>query len=176
MSVFASHLSNGLFLSFVVGIPFYATRKKIEVFEVFIQGAKQGFETTISIVPYLVAMIVAIGMLRASGFFELMAVYLWPIFEKIGFPSALLPLVLVRPFSGSASNGVLAELIHHEGGNALISKMATTLMGSTDTTLYIVAVYFGAVQIQRTRYAIPVGLLAELVAVVASVVICHLLF
>jgi spore maturation protein B len=165
-----------MFLLFIIGIPCYAALKKINVFDAFISGAKQGFETSVNIIPYLVAMLVAIGMLRASGFFDLMTHLLEPIMSQIGMPSELLPLALVRPFSGSASNGVMAELIHEHGGNSLIAKIAATMMGSTETTFYVIAVYFGSIGIRRTRHAIPVGLIADLSGVVASVLICRYLF
>ncbi len=176
MSYFLEQCANGLFLLFVVGIPFYGMLKKINVFDAFVGGAKQGFDTILGVMPYLIAMMVAIGMLRASGFFELLAHWLGPMLEALGMPSELLPLALIRPFSASASNGVMAEIIHHQGGDALISKMAATMMGSTETTFYVVAVYFGTVNIRRTRHAIPAGLLADLAGVMASIIICRLIF
>lgn len=176
MNGLANQFSNWMFLAFVVGIPVYAAIKKINVFDAFIAGAKKGFDTSISIVPYLIAMMVAIGMLRASGFFILMDKLLAPIMHFIGMPSEVLPLALIRPFSGSASIGVMAELIHKYGGDSLIAKTAATMMGSTETTFYVIAVYFGSVGIIRTRHAIPAGLLADLAGVVASVLICRYLF
>lgn len=176
MSNFANQLSNWLFLAFVVGIPLYGAIKKINVFDVFVTGAKQGFDTSVSIIPYLIAMIVAIGMLRASGFFELLNSLLAPLLSALGMPTELVPLALIRPFSGSASTAVMAELIHEHGGNSLIAKTAATMMGSTETTFYVIAVYFGAVGIKRTRHAIPAGLLADLAGVIASVVVCRYLF
>ncbi|ARG96531.1 spore maturation protein [Legionella micdadei] len=176
MSNFADQLSNWIFLAFIVGIPLYGALKKINVFDAFVTGAKQGFETSVSIIPYLIAMLVAIGMLRASGFFELMQTLLSPVLSALGMPSELLPLALIRPFSGSASTGIMAELIHQHGGDSLIGKTAATMMGSTETTFYVIAVYFGAVGIKRTRHAIPAGLLADFAGVVASVVICRYLF
>ena len=139
-------------------------------------GGKQGFDTIVSILPYLIAMMVAIGMLRASGFFELLSALLAPILTAIGMPPELLPLALVRPFSGSAATGVMAEIIHEHGGNSFIAKTAATLMGSTETTFYVIAVYFGAVGIRRTRHAIPAGLLADLSGIIASVCVCRYLF
>jgi spore maturation protein B len=176
MTNLANQLSNWMFLLFIVGIPVYAAIKKINVFDAFIVGAKQGFETSVNIIPYLIAMMVAIGMLRASGFFGLLNQLLSPLMELIGMPSEVLPLALIRPFSGSASTGVMAELIHQHGGDSLISKIAATMMGSTETTFYVIAVYFGSVGIRRTRHAIPVGLLADLTGVIASVLICRYLF
>jgi spore maturation protein B len=160
----------------VAGIPLYGTIKKIDVFDAFIVGAKQGFETSISIIPYLIAMMVAIGMLRASGFFELLSILLEPLLTRIGMPSELLPLAMIRPFSGSASTAVMAELIHEHGGNSFIAKAAATLMGSTETTFYVIAIYFGSVNIRRTRHAIPAGLLADLAGIIATVIICRYLF
>lgn len=176
MSDFANQLSNWMFLAFVVGIPLYGAIKKTNVFDAFIEGARQGFDTSISLIPYLIAIMVAVGMLRASGFFELLQHWLAPILDKIGMPSELLPLALIRPFSGSASTGVMAELIHQHGGESFIAKTAATMMGSTETTFYVVAVYFGAVNIRRTRHAIPAGLLADLAGVIATVCICRYLF
>ncbi|WP_298626291.1 spore maturation protein [uncultured Legionella sp.] len=176
MSGIANQLSNWMFLAFIVGIPLFAAIKKINVFDAFVVGAKQGFETSISIIPYLIAMMVAIGMLRASGFFALMNQLLAPVMAMIGMPPEVLPLALIRPFSGSASTGVMAELIHQYGGDSLIAKTAATMMGSTETTFYVIAVYFGAVGIKRTRHAIPVGLLADLSGVIAAVLICRYLF
>lgn len=176
MMFLANQLSNWLLLAFVVGIPLFGVIKKINVFDAFIAGAKQGFETSVSIIPYLIAMMVVIGMLRASGFFDLLSSWLAPVLTKIGMPSELLPLALLRPFSGSASTAVMAEVIHQNGGDSLIAKTAATMMGSTETTFYVIAVYFGAVSIQRTRHAIPAGLLADLAGIIASVVICHWLF
>jgi spore maturation protein B len=170
------NVSDILFLIFVAGIPLFATYKKINVFDAFIAGAKQGFETVINIVPHLVAMLVVIGMLRASGFFDNMSHFLAPLLDKIGMPAEILPLALIRPFSGSAANGILVDIIHHNGGNSYISYVAATIMGSTETTFYVVAVYFGAVNIRFTRHAIPAGLIADYTGVMASLVICHYLF
>ncbi|MDI1351381.1 MAG: spore maturation protein [bacterium] len=176
MNGFANQCSNWLFLAFIVGIPLYATIKKINVFDSFITGAKQGFDTSVSLIPYLIAMMVAIGMLRASGFFSLMDTLLAPLMAFIGMPPEVLPLALIRPFSGSASTGVMAELIHQYGGDSMIAKTAATMMGSTETTFYVIAVYFGSIGIRRTRHAIPAGLLADLAGVLASVCICRYLF
>ena len=169
-------ISNWILLAFVVGIPLYGAIKKINVFDEFIVGAKQGFETSVSIIPYLVAMLVAVSMLRASGFFELVYKLLAPFFNAIGMPTELLPLALIRPFSGGAATGVMTELIHEHGGNSFIAKTAATLMGSTETTFYVIAVYFGAVNVGRTRHAIPAGLLADFAGVVASVMVCRYFF
>ena len=176
MNELASHISNFIFLAFVVGIPLFATMKKIDVFDSFITGARQGFEVSVNIIPYLVAMMVAIGMLRASGFFELAYSLLTPLLKAIGMPPELLPMALIRPFSGSAATGVMAELIHQHGGNSFIAKTAATMMGSTETTFYVVAVYFGAVGIKKTRHAIPAGILADITGILTTIFICRYLF
>jgi spore maturation protein B len=176
MNHIATQLSNWIMLMFIVGIPVYGAIKKIDVFDAFISGAKQGVETVVGILPYLIAMMVAIGMLRASGFFDLLYQWLAPILKAIGMPNDLLPLALIRPFSGSAATGVMATIIHEHGGNSSIAKTAATMMGGTETTFYVIAVYFGAVNIRRTRHAIPAGLLADLAGIIAAVMICHYLF
>lgn len=176
MLTIATGISNTLLLAFVVGIPLYGAYKKLDVFESFVTGAKQGFETSVNLIPYLIAMMVAIAMLRASGFFELLYAMLTPLLNAIGMPAELLPLALIRPFSGSAATGVMAELIHEHGGNDLISKTAATIMGSTETTFYVIAVYFGTIGITRSRHAIWAGLLADLTGVIASVYVCRYFF
>lgn len=174
-SSIAHHISNGIFLSAVAGIPLYGYFKKVKVYESFVEGAKEGFHITIKILPFLVGMIVAISMFRAAGGFDILTVWLAPVLVWIGMPPEVLPLAVMRPFSGSASNGMLAELITTHGGDSFIAKVAATMMGSTETTFFVIAVYFGAASIKRTRHAVPVGLIADLVGILAAVWICHLL-
>jgi spore maturation protein B len=176
MSSISSQISNWVFICFIVGIPLFGAYKKIDVFDSFVTGAKQGFDTSITIIPYLIAMLVAIGMLRASGFFDVVSHILAPILNRLGVPSEILPLALIRPFSGSAATGVMAELIHNHGGNAYISNVAATMMGSTETTFYVIAVYFGAVNIKISRHAIPAGLFADIVGIIAAIAVCNYMF
>jgi spore maturation protein B len=176
MNTYLTQFSNILFLVFVVGIPLYGAFKKVNVFDAFIEGAKEGFSISVGLIPYLLALMLAIGMLRASGFFELLYGCLAPVLTYVGMPPELLPLALIRPFSGSASNGLMADLMHQYGGNSMIAKMAATMMGSTETTFYVIAIYLGSINIRRTRHAIPAGLLADLTGVIAAVWICRLLF
>ncbi len=176
MNHIANYVSNILFLCFIVGIPLFGVIKKINVLDAFIHGAKDGFDVSVGLIPYMVALMVAIGMLRASGFFELIEQFLAPVLTAIGMPSELLPLALIRPFSGSAANGVMVDLMHQYGGNSMVAKTAATMMGSTETTFYVIAIYFGAVNIRHTRHAIPAGLLADLASVIASVSICGYIF
>jgi spore maturation protein B len=166
-------IADSLFLAMIVGIPLYGYYKKLPVFETFVAGAQEGFQVIIKIFPFLLGMLVAIGMLRASGVFAILGTWLAPVFNQLGVPHEILPLALVRPLSGAAANGVLADLITTHGGDSFIAKLGATIMGSTETTFYVLAVYFGAVGIARTRHALPVGLLADLTGVIASVAVCR---
>ena len=169
-------ISNSLSLLFVAGIPLYAFIRKVKVYESFITGAKDGIGIIIKIVPYLVGMVVAIGMFRASGGFELIGQWLTPILPATVIPPDILPLALMRSLSGGATNAMAVEVINAHGGDSYISRLAATLMGSTDTTFYIIAVYFGSVSVYRTRHAIPAGLIADFVSIVAAVFICSIVF
>ena len=156
--------------------PLYAAARRVPVYEEFVEGAKEGFQVAIRIIPFLVAILVAVGMFRAAGGVDLLARVLSPIFQPLRFPPELLPLVLMRPLSGSGSNGIFAELVNAHGPDSLIARMGATVMGSTETTFYVIAVYFGSVAIRRTRHAVAAGLIADLAGVIASVVICILVF
>ncbi len=150
--------------------------KKVKVYEKFVEGAKEGFEVGVKIIPYLVAMLVAIAMFRASGALDILTVVLRPFTELIGMPSEVLPMALMRPLSGSGSLGVMTELMKTHGVDSLIGIMASTMFGSTETTFYVVAVYFGAVNVQRTRYALPAGLVADAAGLIAATLITRALF
>ncbi len=176
LSHFATGFSNWLVLALVAGIPLIGQLKKVPVYESFVEGAKEGFEIAVRIIPYLVAMLVAIGMLKASGAFNIISYWLAPVLHWLGMPKSTLPLALIRPFSGSGANAVLAQIVHSHGGNSYAAKVGATMMGSTETTFYVVAVYFGAVNVRRTRHAIPAGLLADFAGIVSAVLWCHLFF
>jgi spore maturation protein SpmA len=166
--------------------PLFAALKRVPVYEEFVEGAKEGFQVAVRIIPYLVAILVAIGMVRAA--FEAGAQFAW--FQQaldtfthglgaIGFPAQLLPLVLMRPLSGGGASGVFNDLIRDPsagGPDSLIAHMAGAIMGSTETTFYVIAVYFGSVAVRRTRHAVPAGLIADLTGVIASIVICRIVF
>lgn len=176
MNDMGSLISDWIFLSLVVGIPMLGLMRGVTVYESFIEGAKGGFEIIVKIIPYFVAMIVAIGMLRASGAFDLVNRMLAPVFNAVGFPVETLPLALMRPFSGAASNAILVDTIHQYGPDSLLAKTSATIMGSTETTFYVIAVYFGAVGIKRIRHAAITGLIADAAGVIAAVVVCNWLF
>jgi spore maturation protein B len=150
--------------------------KKVRVYEVFVEGAKDGFQTAVRIIPYLVAMLFAIGIFRASGAMDLLISILSPVTNLIGMPPETLPMALMRPLSGSGSLGIMTELMKVHGPDSFIGVLASTLYGSSETTFYILAVYFGSVNIKNTRHAVPVGLLADLAGALAAVLICRILF
>src|SRR5439155_2751489 len=156
--------------------PLYAGLRRRKVYEDFVDGAKEGFDVAIRIIPYLVAILVAIGMFRASGGIDLLRQRLGPAMLAVGFPPDLLPLVLMRPLSGSGTLGVFTELVKNVGPDSLIARTAGTIYGSTETTFYVLAVYFGSVGVKKARYALLAGLTADFVGVVASVLICRLVF
>jgi len=156
--------------------PLYASLRRVPVYEEFVEGAKEGMQVALRIIPFLVAILVAVGMFRGAGGIDLISRALDPVFQKIGFPSELLSIVLMRPLSGSGTTGLFAELVKVHGPDSLIARMAGTIMGSTETTFYVIAVYFGSVAVRRTRHAVPAGLLADLAGVIASVIVCRLVF
>ncbi|HOF70524.1 MAG TPA: nucleoside recognition domain-containing protein [Verrucomicrobiota bacterium] len=156
--------------------PLYAALRRVKVYEEFVDGAKEGFDVALRIIPYLVAILVAMGMFRAAGGIDLISRALAPVMEAVGFPSPLLPMVLMRPLSGSGTLGLLAELVKQYGPDSLISRTGGTIFGSTETTFYVLAVYFGSVGVKRTRYALPAGIVADTVGVIASVIVCRLVF
>lgn len=160
----------------VVGIIVFGLIKKVAVYESFTDGAKEGFNTAIRIIPFLVAMLAAIGAFRASGAMEILTEWLDPLTSKIGMPGELLPMAIMRPLSGGGAQGVMTELITTHGPESLIGRMASVMMGSTDTTFYILAVYFGSISLKKTRHAVPAGLLADLVGLIAAVLMTRLFF
>ncbi len=159
------------------GIPFYGlVFKRVKVYEVFVEGATEGFTIAIRIIPFLVAMLVAIGMFRASGMLDILINLLSPILSLINFPPENVLLALMRPLSGGGSFGLLADLVKEHGTDSIISKIGATMFGSTETTFYVLAVYFGSVGIKKIRYALIAGLIADVVGIFSAVYICQLLF
>ena len=148
----------------------------VKVYESFIKGAKEGFDTGVLIIPYLVAILVAVGMFRGSGAMEHLTGWMGIVTEPIGLPPEVLPQALVRPLSGSGAYGLMIELVQTHGPDSYIGYLSTTLQGSTDTTFYVLAVYFGAVGVSKTRHAVLAGLSADFAGFIAAVVVCALLF
>ena len=175
--IFTNELSRYIIPLMLVMIPFYGlVFKKVKVYESFVEGAKDGFDIAVRIIPYLVAILVAIGMFRASGALEILLTTMAPLLQYIGFPPENLPLALMRPLSGSGSLGLLTDLINEHGPDSLIAKIGATMFGSTETTFYVLAVYFGSVGIRKTRHALAAGLIADLVGVLSAVFFCQLFF
>lgn len=160
----------------ICGVALYGAARRVDVYGALAQGAGSGLETLVRIVPALVGLMTAVYMLRASGALELAAGALVPLMERVGLSPELLPLMLVRPISGSAALGVGAELISAYGPDSRLGRTAAVMLGSTETTFYTVAVYFGAVGITRTRYAVPAALCADLTGFLASAWAVRLLF
>jgi spore maturation protein B len=157
----------------LVGIPLYAMAvRKVKVYEVFVEGAKDGFTIAVRIIPYLVAILVAVGMFRASGALDVLLELLAPVLNFIGFPPENLPLALMRPLSGSGSLGLLTDVVNEYGADSLYAKIGATMFGSSETTFYVLAVYFGSVGVIRSRHAIPAGLIADAVGALSAVYLC----
>ncbi|MCF7729636.1 MAG: spore maturation protein [Chthoniobacterales bacterium] len=163
-------------IPFLLGFfPLYAFLRGVPVYEEFVEGGKEGFQVALRIFPYLVAILVAIGIFRAAGGIDFLSDLLAPLLDKIGLPSQLLPLILVRPLSGSAATGLFAEIVKTAGPNSFVSQLAGTILGSTETTFYVLAVYFGSVAIKKSRHALAAGLIADTAGVAAALLVCHLL-
>ena len=158
------------------GVALYGVWKRVDVYDALIQGAREGLAVLLRIVPALIALMTAVYMLRASGALELAAQALSPLLDRMGIPGELLPLMLVRPISGSAALGVGAEVIHTSGPDSYLGRVAAVMLGSTETTFYTIAVYFGSVGISRTRYAVPAALCADLTGFLAAAWAVRLFF
>ena len=152
----------------LAGVALYGCFRRVDVYTALVQGAGDGLEVLMRILPSLVGLLTAVYMLRASGALDLAAQALTPLLDRIGLPGELLPLMLVRPISGSAALGVGAEIISTWGPDSELGRTAAVMLGSTETTFYTIAVYFGAVGITRTRYAVPAALCADLTGFLAA--------
>lgn len=160
----------------IVFILLYGTAKRVPTYETFVEGAKEGFGMAISIIPYLVGMLVAISVFRASGAMDFLINLLKPALQAIGVPTEVVPLAFIRPISGTGALGMTSDLIATYGPDSFIGRLASTMQGSTDTTFYVLTVYFGAVGIKKMGDALKVGLLADLVGIIASIIIVTLVF
>jgi spore maturation protein B len=160
----------------LVAIPLAGIIRGVKVYDVFIEGAKEGFDVAVRIIPFLVGILVAIGMFRGSGAMDLLLAGVRPLVAPTGFPPELVPLAILRSLTGSGSLAFTTDLIKAQGADSLIARTAATLYGSSETTFYVLAVYFGSVGIRRTRHAVPAALIADLVAAIAAVMVCAWLF
>ena len=179
MNLVGTNLANILLFSIITLFLVAGIRKKVNVYEAFIEGAKEGFQTAVRIIPYLVAILVAIGVFRASGAMDALTDGVKYLVEAMGFDSewvAALPTALMKPLSGSGARGMMVDAMTTYGADSFVGRLACLFQGSTDTTFYILAVYFGAVGIRHTRHAVAAGLLTDLVGVVAAIGMAYLFF
>jgi spore maturation protein B len=160
----------------LVAIPLAGILRKVKVYDVFIEGAKEGFEVAVRIIPFLVGILVAIGMFRGSGAMDLLLAGMRPLVAPLGFPPELVPLAILRSLTGSGSLAFTTDLVKTHGADSVIARTAATMYGSSETTFYVLAVYFGAVGIRRTRHAVPAALIADIVAAIAAVAVCAWMF
>jgi len=176
MSQIIHELSRWAVPAFMFFIPVYAVLRGVKVYECFVKGAEEGFGIAVRIIPYLVAMMMAVGIFRQAGVMDLIAGSCGPFFEFFHIPPEVIPLAIMRPFSGGGALGIAAELINAYGPDSVIGRLASTMQGSTDTTFFVLTVYFGSVGIKKYRYSLAVGLLADLTTFMASVYIVNKVF
>lgn len=157
-------------------IPVVGYLRKVKIYEAFVEGASEGFYTGVRIIPFLVAMMVAINIFKASGAMAMCIDYIAPLLQLLGVPPDVVPLGIMRPLSGTGALGVTTEILNTNGPDSMVGRMASTILGSTDTTFYILTVYFGAVGISKPRYSVCVGLIGDLIGFFGSIYICQLLF
>jgi spore maturation protein B len=160
----------------LVGIPLIGMIRKVKVYDTFIEGAKDGFQVAVRIIPFLVGILVAIGMFRASGAMDMLTNGLRPLLSRTQFPPEIFPLVILRTLSGSGSLALATDIIKQFGPDSFIARTAATIYGGSETTFYVLAVYFGAVGVKRTRHAVPAALTGDLVAAIVAVALCSWMF
>jgi spore maturation protein B len=169
----ASRWAIPIFMSLILGYGYY---KKVRVFEVFVEGAQEGFWTAIKLIPYMVGLFIAIGIFRDSGAMEIFTNILSPILVPLGIPAEVVPLFIVRPLSGVASLTMTVDLFHTLGPDSYAGRLASTIQGSTDTTVYILTIYFASIGIKKFRHALTVGLMADIAAFIAAIFITRWFF
>lgn len=160
----------------VIIILIYGLYKKVDIFDTFLLGVKEGLKSSINLFPTIFAMIIAINLLTRSGFILDITKILTPLFNKISFPAELLSLAILRPISGSASLSMLSEILSIYGPDSFIGRLASVMQGSTDTTIYIISLYFASIGVKKIKYSLVVGLLSDLISIILSVVIVTLIF
>ena len=171
-----SLLSIWLIPFFIGFVLLYGTIKRVPTYETFVEGGKEGIQIAFSIIPFLVGMLVAISVFRASGAMKYFIQLIRPALEAIGVPPEIIPLALIRPISGTAALGMTTDIISTYGPDSFIGRLASTMQGSTDTTLYVLTVYFGAVGIKKMGDALKVGLLADFIGIIAALIVVTIVF
>lgn len=169
-------LSRWAIPGFIFFVLLYAAFRRVKIYECFVKGAEEGFSLAIKIIPFLVAMMMAVSIFRNGGVIIMLEQSLGGLFALLHIPPDILPLAIMRPLSGGASLGICAEIINAHGADSYLGRLASTMQGSTDTTFFILAVYFGSVGIKKYRYSLKVGLLADLVSFLASIFIVSRVF
>lgn len=160
----------------VCGIPLYGYIRGVPVYETFVEGGREGLEIAAKILPYMIGIFVAMGVFNASGAMEVLGSLLAPALALIGLPAEVLPLAIVRPLSGSSALGITASILRDSGPDSFVGRLASTMQGSTDTTFYVLSVYFGSVGVTRGRYAPVSGLCGDAMGILASLFVCRLFF
>lgn len=176
MLEFISLLSRWAIPVLLLVVPLVAALRRVKVYETFVDGAEAGFATAIKTIPYLVAMLVAIGIFRASGAMDVLVMLLSPVLNVIGLPAEVLPHAIMRPLSGGAALGIASDIIKTYGPDSFLGRLVSTMQGSCDTTFYVLTLYFGSVDVRKYRYAVGLGLLSDLTTLIASVCIVHAFF
>jgi spore maturation protein B len=176
MVEFIKIISSFAIPTFIFVVLMYGFINGVNVYESFVEGAKEGFTTAVKVLPYMVAMFVAIGVFRTSGAMDILVNIISPVTNLLGIPAQILPLAIMRPMSGIASTGMLAELFKVYGPDSFIGRVASTMMGSTETIFYTLSIYFGAVGIKNIRYTLWAALLADIAGLIASVIVCGMAF
>ena len=176
--IYGKQISPWIIPSLMIGFLTYGVLRRVRIYEAFVDGAKEGFQVAVKIIPYLVAILVAVGMFRASGAMEAMVGVLGVWTGKVGLPAEALPMALLRPLSGSGAYGILASVINDPaiGPDSYVGYLVSTLQGSTETTFYVLAVYFGAVQVRRVRHTLAAALSADIAGVMFAVAACYFMF
>lgn len=179
IDLYSTTFANVFLFVIIIGFIAAGIRKKVNVYDAFIEGAKEGFTTAVRIIPYLVAILVAIGVFRASGCMDYLTQGIASLVEMCGLNSdfvGALPTALMKPLSGSGARGLMVDAMSTYGADSFVGRLACIFQGSTDTTFYILAVYFGSVGVAKTRHAVPCGLLADLAGILAAIFVCYLFF
>ncbi|WP_278966296.1 nucleoside recognition domain-containing protein [Phocaeicola coprocola] len=179
IDIYSTTTANVFLFVIIIGFIVAGMRKKINVYDAFVEGAKEGFTTAVRIIPYLVAILVAIGVFRASGCMDYLIEGIANLVNLCGINSdfvGALPTALMKPLSGSGARGLMVDAMNTYGADSFVGRLSCIFQGSTDTTFYILAVYFGSVGVVRTRHAVPCGLLADLAGIIAAILICYLFF
>jgi len=160
----------------IITILTVAMFKKVPIYEEFVEGAKDGFKVSINIIPYLVAIIVGVSMLRASGAIDMFSNLMLPILHKFMIPVEAIPVMIIRTLSGAATLGLFSDIVHHFGPDSYVARLCAVIVGSSETTFYVISVYFGSIGIKKFRYAILTGIVADVIGIVVAVAVCSHFF